>query len=131
MVKEVLAVGARGYIVKSDVGPELLNALEALSRHKPYFTRKVTEIMLREFTTDGQRVPLANVPITAADRLTPREREIVQLLAEGRSSKEVATALGISVKTAETHRTNLMRKLDLHSIGEIVRYAVRNHIIEP
>jgi DNA-binding CsgD family transcriptional regulator len=65
------------------------------------------------------------------NRLTSREREIVQLLAEGRSSKEVAVTLGISVKTAETHRANIMRKLELHSISELVRYAVRNQIIEP
>jgi DNA-binding CsgD family transcriptional regulator len=65
------------------------------------------------------------------NRLTSREREIVQLLAEGRSSKEVAVTLGISVKTAETHRANIMRKLELHSVSELVRYAVRNQIIEP
>jgi DNA-binding NarL/FixJ family response regulator len=65
------------------------------------------------------------------DRLTPRQREIVQLLAEGKTSKEVATALKMSVKTAETHRSNIMKKLDLHSVSDLVRYAIRNNMVEP
>ena len=85
-------------------------------------------MILSNFNAGGR---VAGVPEPIRDRLTSREREIVQLLAEGKSSKEVAASLGISVKTAETHRANIMRKLDLHSVSELVRYAVRNQIIEP
>ncbi len=85
-------------------------------------------MILGNFSCGG---PAAPIPELVSDRLTSREREIVQLLAEGKSSKEVASSLGISVKTAETHRANIMRKLELHSVSELVRYAVRNQIIEP
>jgi DNA-binding CsgD family transcriptional regulator len=74
--------------------------------------------------------PASDVPQTIRERLTPREREIVQLLSEGKSSKEVAVILGISVKTSETHRSNVMRKLEIHSVSQLVRYAVRNQIVE-
>jgi DNA-binding CsgD family transcriptional regulator len=85
-------------------------------------------VILSDFKSAGTR---AELPETLPNRLTSREREIVQLLAEGKSSKEVASSLNISVKTAETHRANIMRKLRLHTISELVRYAVRNQIIEP
>src|SRR5438309_139421 len=87
----------------------------------------------REMLIDGFCRPgtVTEPRVLMRNRLTSREREIVQLLAEGRSSKEVAVTLGISVKTAETHRANIMRKLELHSVSELVRYAVRNQIIEP
>ena len=78
----------------------------------------------------SNKTPATEVQAITRDRLTPREREITQLLAEGKSSKEVAVALGISVKTAETHRANIMRKLGIHSVSELVRYAVKNQIIE-
>jgi DNA-binding NarL/FixJ family response regulator len=125
LVREVLEAGARGYLLKSDASRRLVSAIEALRLHKPYLTSRVNEVVLRAYL-DGK--PLKGE--TSGGRLTPREREIVQLLAEGMTNKEVAAALSISVKTAETHRTNIMRKLDLHSISELVRYAVRNHIIE-
>jgi DNA-binding CsgD family transcriptional regulator len=83
--------------------------------------------MLESIRTKGTD---AEVPQTVRDRLTPREREIVQLLSEGKSSKEVAVILGISVKTSETHRANIMRKLEIHSVSQLVRYAVRNQIVE-
>jgi DNA-binding NarL/FixJ family response regulator len=102
--------------------------VETLARHKPFFTPHATEVILGNFNSGGPSAPL---PELVSDRLTSREREIVQLLAEGKSSKEVASSLGISVKTAETHRANIMRKLELHSVSELVRYAVRNQIIEP
>jgi DNA-binding NarL/FixJ family response regulator len=124
LVREVLDAGARGYILKSDASKHLLSAIESLLERKPFFASRISEIVLEGFL-DG-----AGPKSEAHRRLTPREREIVQLLAEGKSNKEVATALNISVKTAETHRTNIMRKLDLHSVSELVRYAVRNKIIE-
>lgn len=129
LIREVLDTGARGYVLKSDAGRDLLAALESLRRHKPYFTTKVSEMVLTGYLRGG---PRPEEPDGAPRlRLTPREREIVQLLAEGKSNKEVATALNISVKTAETHRARIMAKLGLRSIGDLVRYAVRNRIVEP
>jgi len=116
----------RGFVVKSDSDRDLVVAVESLANHKPFFTSMATEVMLTNF----QRPASAPVPGARTSRLTSREREIVQLLSEGKSSKEVASSLGISVKTAETHRANIMRKLEIHSVSELVRYAVRNQIIE-
>lgn len=127
LIREIVDAGVRGYIVKSDSDRDLLIAVETLAKHKPFFTPHATEVILGSFNTGG---PVREIPELIRDRLTSREREIVQLLAEGKSSKEVASSLGISVKTAETHRANVMRKLELHSVSELVRYAVRNQIIE-
>jgi DNA-binding NarL/FixJ family response regulator len=129
LIREILAAGVRGYIVKSDSDRDLVVAVEALSNHKPFFTPRATELMLNGLDSRGSGP--AGLPQNLSDRLTSREREIVQLLSEGKSSKEVASDLSISVKTAETHRANIMRKLEIHSVSELVRYAVRNQIIEP
>jgi DNA-binding NarL/FixJ family response regulator len=128
MVRDVLDAGARGYVLKSDAARDLVNAVDALSQHRTFFSSRISDILLQAYLHGPER-PVQPQP--ARGRLTAREREIVQLLAEGKSNKEVATALNISVKTAETHRTNIMNKLDLHSISELVRYAVRNNIVEP
>jgi len=128
MVRDVLDAGARGYVLKSDAARDLVNAVDALSQHRTFFSSRISDILLQAYLHGPER-PIQPQP--ARGRLTAREREIVQLLAEGKSNKEVATALNISVKTAETHRTNIMNKLDLHSISELVRYAVRNNIVEP
>jgi len=128
LIRDILEAGVRGYIVKSDSDRDLIIAVETLANHKPFFTPRATEVMLTNFNEGKTR---AEPPETMRDRLTSREREIVQLLAEGKSSKEVASSLNISVKTAETHRANIMRKLQLHTVSELVRYAVRNQIIEP
>src|SRR6202140_638007 len=127
LIREIVDAGVRCYIVKSDSDRDLIIAVETLARHKPFFTPHATEVILGSFNTGG---PVKEVPELVSERLTSREREIVQLLAEGKSSKEVASSLGISAKTAETHRANIMRKLELHTVSELVRYAVRNQIIE-
>ena len=126
MAAEVLSAGARGYILKSDSDEELVHAVEALSRHKPYFTARVTEMFLASRGSGA-----TDQAESIRKRLTVREVEILQLLAEGKTAKEVAATLGIATKTSDTHRTNIMRKLDLHSIAELVRYAIRNKIVEP
>ena len=128
LVRELLAAGARGYVLKTDARRDLVNAIRFLSEGRPFFTSKVAEMVLEGFRQG--RAP-AKTEISVGDRLTSRERQIVQLLAEGKTSKEVATALDISIKTADTHRANLMRKLNLHSLADIVRYAIRNKMIEP
>ena len=127
VVQEVLNAGARGFLLKSDAARDLVAAVEALRRGKIYFTPKVASMVLEGYLRRDKSV---NPPETSTrSRLTPREREIVQLLAEGKSSKEVAVVLGLSVKTAETHRSNIMRKLELHSVSDLVLYAVRNNIV--
>lgn len=126
LVSEVLAAGARGYILKADTSRLLVSAIESLSQHKPFFTGKVLELLLEDRLKPGDVAKGADRILPA---LTVREREIVQLLAEGRSNKEVAVALGISVKTVDAHRANVMQKLHLHSVTDLVRYAIRNQII--
>jgi DNA-binding NarL/FixJ family response regulator len=125
LVQEVLGAGAHGYILKDDADRNLVAAVDALQRHKPYLSSRVSEAASGAAGRDGSAFGQPS-----RSRLTPREREILQLLAEGKSNKEVAGFLGISVKTAETHRANIMLKLDFHSITELVRYAVRNKIIQ-
>ncbi len=129
MTRELLDTGARGYVLKSDATRDLIAAVEALRRHRPYFTNKVSDVVLKGYL---QRSTRSEEPVqdTRRSQLTPREREVVQLLAEGKSNKEVAKALNISVKTAETHRARIVAKLNLHSISDLVRYAVRNGIVE-
>ena len=125
VVRDVLGVGARGFLLKSDAGRDLVSAVEALQHHRTFFTSRAAEIVL-----DGYLNPSRETNPVPRNRLTPREREVVQLLAEGKTSKEVAVALNLSVKTAETHRTNIMRKLDLHSVADLTLYAVRNGIVQ-
>jgi len=127
LVRDIVEAGARAYIMKSDADRDLVSAVEALANHRTFFTSRAAEMLLNGFASQNA-VPDPEAHLR--NRLTSREREIVQLLAEGKSSKEVAVALGISVKTAETHRANIMRKLEMHSVSEVVRYAVKNQIIE-
>src|SRR5579862_4873791 len=130
LIQQVLQAGARGYLLKSDAGRDLVSAIEALRRNKTFFTPKVSQMVLEGYLDKNPKDKDKELESEAESlRLTSRQREIVQLLAEGKSSKEVAAVLGLSVKTAETHRANIMRKLDCHSVTELVRYAIRNHII--
>lgn len=129
IVHEVLSAGARGFMLKSDAGKDLLVAVEGLHQGRPFFSARVADYVLQHYhrrgATPGEPVP------TPSSTLTAREREVLQLLVEGQSNKEVASSLGIGVKTAEAHRANLMKKLGVHSMSELVRYAIRNKIVEP
>lgn len=127
LVREIVAAGARGYILKSDTARDLVSAVEAVANRQTFFTPRAAEVLLNSFSWKGSE---PDSQVLARNRLTPREREIVQLLAEGKTSWEAALVLGISIKTAETHRANIMRKLEVHSLSEVVRYAVKNHIVE-
>ena len=127
LIKEVLNVGARGYVLKSDAGQDLVTAVDALHHNKTFFTPKVAQMVLNGYLNKDTKQDADDTP---GIRLTPRQREIVQLLAEGKTSKEVAVALNLSIKTAETHRANIMRRLNCHSVSELVRYAIRNNIVE-
>ena len=126
LVHDVFDSGARSYIMKTDAADHLIDALKALSEHKHFFTSRISEIVFARYIQGKKTVEGA----PEKSRITDREREIVQLLAEGKSSKEIATILGISVRTVETHRAAIMKKLALKSFSELIRYAVRNKIIE-
>jgi DNA-binding NarL/FixJ family response regulator len=121
LIFDLLKAGARGYLLKSDAGRFLISAIESLAAHKPFFTARVSETLLDSYLTRAG---------TAECILTPRERGVIQLIAEGHSNKQIANILTISVKTVETHRAAVMRKLNLTSAAGLVRYAVRNKIIE-
>jgi two-component system, NarL family, response regulator NreC len=126
LIHEVFAAGARSYILKSDIGQHLVEAIRALSHHKPYFTKRISEVIFARYI-DGS----SGAGKDKTEGLTPREREIVQLLAEGKSNKQTAGILGISIKTVETHRAGAMHRLRLDSFADLVRYAIRNKIIGP
>jgi DNA-binding NarL/FixJ family response regulator len=130
VLREVMATGARGYLLKSDADRDLITAVQMLTKRKRFLTPRLSETIIDGYL-DGQSPRARQQKASTARRLSAREREIVQLLAEGKRTKEIATTLGISIRTAETHRSNIMRKLALHSVGELVRYAVRNKIIDP
>lgn len=125
MIQSVLEAGARGYILKDDAGRNLLAAVDAVRRGKQFLSSRVSGAASATVFHEDRGAERMGRP------LTPREREIVQLLAEGKSNKEIAVFLNISVKTAETHRANIMLKLNFHSVTELVRYAVKNKIIQP
>jgi two-component system, NarL family, response regulator NreC len=127
VIREVLEAGAKSFIFKSDDPQFLVEAIQSLAQHKPFVTKKVSEVLLAEFLNRSEDAPDA---AQTSKRLTAREREIVQLLAKGRSNREVAGALGISIRTAENHRASVLRKLRLDSLADLVRYAIRNGIVE-
>ena len=120
LIREILSTGAHGYVFKSDAGDTLVNAIKTILEHHTYLPPKIARL----FPT------LLHPTLHEKTDLTPREREIVQLIAEGHSTKEVADMLQISIKTCETHRTHILRKLNLRSVSELVRYAIRNKIVE-
>lgn len=124
IIQDVLHAGARGYLLKSEGNEEVIAAVDALSRRRTYFSSQVSEAMLDVILQDGHLK-------RQSDSLSSREREIVQLISEGQSNKQIAAALQISVKTVETHRSTSMRKLKVHSTAELVRYALRNKLIQP
>jgi len=126
LLRQTLEAGARGYILKDDGDQNLLSAVEAVHKHERYFSPKIR----RAIEAGRVHLDLENEDTTTRERLTPREREIIQLLAEGKSNKEAAALLDISVKTVETHRAHIMLKLDLHSITDLVHYAIRNQMIK-
>ncbi len=128
VIREALDAGARGFVLKSDAARDLVSAVEALQRNRMFFTPRVNDMVLAGFLDKGYESQSGETP--KLPKLTPRECEVIQLLAEGKSSKEVACLLDLSTKTAETHRSNIMRKLDFHSIRDLVVYAIKNDIIQ-
>jgi len=121
----LLAAGARGYVLKADVADDLTSAVEALARHEPFLTRKLRDTAVERL----RRSPPS--PRTGIAGLTRREREIVQLIAEGHRTHRIGALLGITEKTVESHRAAILRKLRLRSVAEVVRFAIRNGLVEP
>jgi DNA-binding NarL/FixJ family response regulator len=127
-VRDALEAGALGYLLKTDAALHVTAAVEAMAEHKPYFTASVSKTLLRTYVAQARARPEAASSIS---QLTGREREMAQLLAEGHTARGASVRLGISAKTAETHRTRLMAKLGLRSVAELVRFAIRHKMIEP
>ena len=121
LLHEALSAGARSYVQKSDAAQHLISAIQSLAEHKPYFTDRASQVLLKNFLTEADKVKRT---------LTDREQVVVQLVAEGHSNKEAAAVLNVSIKTVESHRSTIMRKLDLTSSAALVRYAVRNNLVQ-
>jgi DNA-binding NarL/FixJ family response regulator len=124
VIRECLQAGIRGWVFKSDATEDVVTAVEALQRQQTFFTSRVSDLIM-----DGYKRHKYGHAAEKVTALSPREREVVQLVCEGKASKEIATILNVSLATAETHRSNILRKLRLHSIAELVLYAVRNGIV--
>jgi DNA-binding NarL/FixJ family response regulator len=126
VLREAFAAGAHGFVLKSDAARTLVTAVASLGQHKAFFPSPAAELLLAGYLErdgDGRgATPLG---------LTSRQREVLQLVAEGQTNKDVAQLLGIAVKTAEAHRTSIMTKLGLHSVGDLVRFAIREKLVEP
>lgn len=128
LIRQMLTSGARGYVLKSDISDDLLHAVDALSQGRLYFTSSVSNFVLNE---SRRGATLSEAVNSEAPSLTAREREVLQMLAEGKGNKEIAVAMQLSVRTIETHRANLMSKVRAHNLSDLVRYAVQNEIVIP
>jgi DNA-binding NarL/FixJ family response regulator len=121
-IHEALEAGVKGYVLKSQVASDLIHAIQKVSRGAVYLSPGVTGAVMEAYRSRSER---------SSDPLSGRERQVLQLIAEGKSTKDVASLLGISVKTAESHRSRLMQKLDIHETASLVRYAVRRGLVQP
>jgi DNA-binding NarL/FixJ family response regulator len=124
VIRDCLEAGVRGWVFKSDGTADLTTAVEAMQRRKSIFSSRVSDLIM-----DGYKRHRVDPNAARMPKLSPREREVVQLVSEGKASKDIAEILKMTLATAETHRSNILRKLKLHSIAELVLYAVRNEII--
>ncbi len=121
-IHEALEAGVKGYVLKNQVSSDLIHAIQQVSRGEFYLSPGISRAVMEAYRTRSDR---------PADPLTVRERQVLQLIAEGKSTKDAASLLGISVKTAESHRMRLMQKLDIHETASLVRYAVRRGLVQP
>jgi len=121
LIRDVLEAGARGFLLKADARQFLVSAVESLAAHKPFFTGKVSEALLETYLSKG---------CTKQSVLSSREKVVVQLIAEGKTNKQIADILSISTKTVETHRALALRKLNLDTTAALIRYAIRNKLVE-
>lgn len=123
LIRDVFEAGAKSYILKSQATEHLVSAIRALAEHKPFFTSQVSDALFRRFEDESQS--------DNSRQLSTREHEVIRLLAEGKANKEIAAALGVSIRTVETHRAKIMSRPGFGSLAAIVRYAVRHGMIEP
>jgi DNA-binding NarL/FixJ family response regulator len=121
-VLEAFRGGLRGYVIKTQAAADLVQAIREIQRNALYVSPGISRTLVEAYLSKADLPP---------DPLTVREREVLQLVAEGRTTKEIATVLGVSVKTAETHRTKIMRKLEIHETAGLVRYAIRRGLVQP
>jgi two-component system, NarL family, response regulator NreC len=121
-VSDALDAGVKGYVMKNQASHDLLNAIRQVSRGEVYLSPGISSVVMNAYRSKSEK---------PKDPLSARERQVLQLIAEGKSTKDVATLLGISVKTAESHRTRLMKKLDIHETASLVLYAVRRGLVQP
>jgi DNA-binding NarL/FixJ family response regulator len=126
MVRRVLDAGALGYVLKSDLAAHLVKAVKNVSAGKMFLTPRVSDIVLKGFLKNGSQ---PEPPENSRARPTPREVQVIRLVAEGKANKEIAAELGITLRTAETHRAKIMLKLGMHSLAELIHYAIRNKIV--
>jgi two-component system response regulator NreC len=128
LIRSAFEAGVKSFILKTEAEDFLVEAIKSLARHERFLTPRVSQILFSELL---ERPKGGGAESEPAERLTPREREVVQFLTEGKTNKEVAEKLQISVRTAENHRANVLRKLGLDSVVDLVRYAIRNQLIDP
>jgi two-component system response regulator NreC len=128
LIRNAFQAGVKSFILKSEAHQILIEAIESLSWHKPFFSAKVSEIL---FSNMLQRAEGRHEATESGKRLSEREREVVQLIAEGKSNKAAADALGISARTVEAHRATILRKLGIDSLADLVRYAIRHKMVAP
>ena len=126
MILEALSAGAQAYLLKTDAARDLVTAVESLIEGRPFFTAKVAQIILERYIQGNSHKRKEE-----RCRLTPREREVVRLVADGKTNKDMAALLNISIRTVETHRSNIMEKLDLHTVSDLVMYAIRHGLKDP
>ena len=131
LAREVLRCGALGYVLKSDADEELLAAVDHARRHQPFFTAKLAHTMAQNFMAGRPGDVILDENGQPTSPLTEREIQMVQLLAEGKSNKEVAAALGVSTRTVESHRNHIMHKMNFTSFSDLIRFAVRSNLVEP
>jgi len=125
MVRRVLDAGALGYVLKSDLATQLVKAVKDVSAGKQFLTPRISDMVLKGFLKTGNQVDKTG---RSQARPTPREIEVIRLLADGKANKEIAVELGITIRTVETHRAKIMLKLGLHSLTELIHYAIRHKI---
>lgn len=124
-IRQVLAAGALGYVLKDAAARELIGAIRAVQRGEPVLSPAITRLVIEDYLRWGDAPPAQ-----ISDGLTPREREVLQLIAEGNTNKDIAEILCLSIKTVQSHRNNLMQKLDLHDRSDLIKYAIQKKIIE-
>jgi DNA-binding NarL/FixJ family response regulator len=129
-IRQGLKAGAKGYLVKDTEDLDLIEGVKSVARGGSYFSPSISKVILEEYTEDGVTTAVTAAAADPQSRLTSREREVLQLVAEGNTNEEIARILSLSRNTIEAHRKHIMEKLDIHTVAELVRFALRNGIVQ-